>query len=119
MDQDRTQTTEAVAVKAEAFGIELIWIPKGATGKYQPLDKRVFGALKSKGRAKWRHEFAEHDGMGCTREIGAEFLFQSWSELSDSVVDGNTAQNWMRTPNRTVLTTNLNCGWRRTPMMKM
>jgi hypothetical protein len=46
----------------------------------------VFGALKSKGKAKWRHEFAEHDGIGCTRERGAELILQSSSELSDSVV---------------------------------
>jgi hypothetical protein len=86
MDQYGTYTTEAMAIKAEGLRIELIWIPKGATGKYQPLDRRTFGALKSKGKAKWRHEFAEHYGMGCTREVGAELLLQSWSELWESVV---------------------------------
>jgi hypothetical protein len=86
MDQYGTHTTDAVNEKAEALGIELIWIPRGATGRYQPLDRRTFGALKAKGKAKWRHEFTEHYGMGCTREIGAELLLQSWSELSDSAV---------------------------------
>jgi hypothetical protein len=73
-------------VQAEALGIHLIFILKGATGKYQPLDKRTFGVLKSNGRAKWRHEFAQHFGKTCTREIGAELLLQSWSELSDSAM---------------------------------
>jgi hypothetical protein len=86
MDQFGTHTTETVTTKADALGIEVIWIPKGATGKYQPLDRRTFGALKAKGKAKWRYEFAQHYGMGCTRDIAAELLLQSWDELSDSAV---------------------------------
>jgi hypothetical protein len=42
--------------------------------------------LKSKWRAKWCHEFAQHFGKTGTRDIGAELLFQSWSELSNSAV---------------------------------
>jgi hypothetical protein len=42
--------------------------------------------LKSKRRAKWRHEFAQYYGKSWTREIGAELLLQSWTELSNSVV---------------------------------
>jgi hypothetical protein len=60
-------------------------VPRGATGKYQPLDRRVLGALKSKGRAKWQRPFMEHYGGKCTKAIAAELLFQSWAELSDSV----------------------------------
>jgi hypothetical protein len=86
LDQYGTHTSPAMMAKAETLGIELIWIAKGATGRYQPLDKRTFGALKAKGRAKWRHEFAQHYGMRCTREIAAELLLQSWTELSESAV---------------------------------
>jgi hypothetical protein len=84
LDQFGTHTTELVTTKAEALGIEMIWIPKGATGRSQPLDRRTFGAPKAKGKAKWRHQFAEHYGMGCTRDLTAELLLQSWNELSDS-----------------------------------
>jgi hypothetical protein len=42
-------------------------VPKGATGKYQPLDRCVFGALKSKGRVKWQRRFMEK----CTKAIAA------------------------------------------------
>jgi hypothetical protein len=86
LDQYRTHATPAMTEKAEMLGIELIWIPKGATGRYQPLDKRTFGVLKAKGRAKWQHQFTEHDGMPCTRETAAELLLQSWSELSESAI---------------------------------
>jgi hypothetical protein len=86
LDQFGTNTTGLVTTKAEALGIEMIWIPKGATGRYQPLDRRTFGARKAKGKANWRPQFAEHYGMGCTRERAAELRLQSWDELSDSRV---------------------------------
>jgi hypothetical protein len=56
-----------------------------ATGKDQPLDRRVFWALKSKGRAKSQRRFMEHYGGKCTKAIVAALLLQSWAELSDSV----------------------------------
>jgi hypothetical protein len=71
--------------KAEALGIELRFGPKGATGRYHPLHKRTFGVLKSKGGAKQRHEFAQYHGKPCTREVGAELMLQSRTELSNSV----------------------------------
>jgi hypothetical protein len=83
MAQYETHTALQMKPQAEALGVPLIFIPEGATGKYQPLDKGTFGALKSKGGAKWRHEFVQHFGKTCTREIEAEVLLQSWSELSD------------------------------------
>jgi hypothetical protein len=74
IDQYGTHMTEAVKKKGEPLGIELIWIPKGATGGYQPLNRRTVGALKAKGRAKWRNRRPEHCEMGCTRAIAAELL---------------------------------------------
>jgi hypothetical protein len=59
MDQFTVHTTDKITETAEELGIEIIWVPKGATGKYQPLDRRTFGALKSKGRTKWRFIFSQ------------------------------------------------------------
>jgi hypothetical protein len=86
LDQYGTHTTEQMNRKAEALGIEFIFVPKGATKRYQPPDKRIFGSLKSNGREKWRYELAQHHGKSWTREVGAELLLQSWNELSNSVV---------------------------------
>lgn len=86
LDQFGTHTTEAVDAGARELGIETILIPKGATGRYQPLDRRTFGALKSKGRAKWTKMFAEHYGMQCNKANAAALLLESWEELSESAV---------------------------------
>jgi hypothetical protein len=86
MDQYPTHTTSDVEDEARRLGIDLIWIPKGATGRYQPLDRRTFGALKSKGKAKWQKYFSEHYGGKCTRKIAALLLLESWEELSEAAV---------------------------------
>jgi hypothetical protein len=46
----------------------------------------VFGALKSKGCAKWRRFYAENYGHPCNREVAAWLLLQSWDKLSNSVM---------------------------------
>jgi hypothetical protein len=68
------------------MSLEIAWIPKGATGLYQPLDRRPFGALKSKGRAKWKRYYHDNYGVSCTRDVAAQLLLEPWDELSESVI---------------------------------
>jgi hypothetical protein len=86
MDQFSAHQTENVLRNAAALSIEIIWVPKGATVLYQPLDRRPFGTLKSKDRAKWRRHYCDNSGLACTRDVAAERLLESWDELSDSVI---------------------------------
>ena len=46
-----THRTPAVLEKAFKLRIELIFVPSNGTGFYQPLDRRIFGILKSKLRS--------------------------------------------------------------------
>jgi hypothetical protein len=46
----------------------------------------VFGALKSKGRAKWARYYEENPGRVCTREIAADLPLTSWDELDNSYI---------------------------------
>jgi hypothetical protein len=52
ISQNMTHTAPEMKKKAEELGVKIIWVPKGGTGRYQPLDRRTFGALKSKDKAK-------------------------------------------------------------------
>jgi hypothetical protein len=74
MDQYTTHTTPEIE---EELGIKIVWVPKGGTGRSQPLDRRTFGSLKSNGKAKWRRYFNDHSAVGCTQEIGAELFLES------------------------------------------
>jgi hypothetical protein len=86
MDQFTAHQTDSVMRTAMELSIEIVWIPKGATGLYQPLDRRPFGALKSKGRAKWKRYYHENYEVSCTRDVAAQLLLESWDELSESVI---------------------------------
>jgi hypothetical protein len=77
-DQYTTHTAPEIENEAEESGIKIICVSKGATGRYQALDRRTFGALKSKGKAKWPRYFNDHYAVRCTREIGAELFLESW-----------------------------------------
>jgi hypothetical protein len=86
LDQFDAHDTVAVYNRADQLNIELVFIPKGGTGKYQPLDRRVFGALKSKGRAKWTQHIFENPGAACTRAQAAELLLECWDELPEACI---------------------------------
>lgn len=89
LDQYDAHNTLAVHQAAWAMGIELVFVPGGGTGKYQPLDRRTFGALKAMGRARWSDHYAENPGIICTREVAVELLLICWEELSqESVLAG-------------------------------
>jgi hypothetical protein len=60
MDPFSAHGTDQVLSTAAELMIEIIWVPEGAMRLYLPLDRRVFGALKSKGRAKWRCFYAHN-----------------------------------------------------------
>jgi hypothetical protein len=85
LDRCGTHETDNFLTKSQHLGISLLWIPKGATGICQPLDRRVFGGLKAKGRAEWRIFYLEHN-KPCDRAISAALLRASREELSESVV---------------------------------
>jgi hypothetical protein len=72
INQYRTHTVTEIQAEGESLAIEIIWIPRGGIGRYQPLDRGTFSALKSQGKAKWRRYFNDHYGTSCTREITAE-----------------------------------------------
>jgi hypothetical protein len=86
MDQFSTHTTDQVLSTLAKLTIEITWIPEGATSICQPFDRLVFGAQKSKGRAKWRSFYAELYRHRCNRETAAWLLLEFWDEVSDSVM---------------------------------
>jgi hypothetical protein len=72
--------------EASKLIIHLVFIPKSGTGKCQRLGRRVFGALKSKARAKWAGYYGANSGRVCTREIAADLLLTSWDELDNPCI---------------------------------
>jgi hypothetical protein len=86
LGQFNAQDTPTVHDEAGKLNIHVVFIPKGGTGKYQPLDRRVFGALKFKGGTKWARYYGANPGRMCTREIAADLLLTPWDELDNSYI---------------------------------
>lgn len=80
LDQCPSHCTELVKEVAEQFHIELIYIPKNAPGVFQPLDRRIFGIIKTKLRCRSKAKvYSGHERF----EIIFEMLMKAWGEISD------------------------------------
>jgi hypothetical protein len=65
----------------------LIFVPKGATGMYQPLDRCVFGALKALGTAKFNRFIHENPDTVLTKELSITILLDCWNILGERSVN--------------------------------
>ena len=94
IDRYTAHRTENVLNKARSLGIRLVFIPTSATDKYQPLDRRVFGALKSMG-ADVVDDFVFRTNSAPTKAESADFFVSCWYNLSRRTI----ASAWDLTEN--------------------
>ena len=82
VDQYGTHFCPKARTKAEELNISLIPIPKGGTSKYQPLDRGIFGIMKSKGRAKWAEISRKNPTMKWDKQTSAGIALKCWEEIT-------------------------------------
>jgi len=82
LDQHPSHTTTFVKEYALKKKIELIYVPKGYTYKYQPLDVGINGIIKQKSKALWRSEKIKNPELKITNADGIKHLLRSINELS-------------------------------------
>ena len=78
---------ENVKLKAQELQIELIFVPAGGTSKYQPLDVKVFGELKSRARKKFEHLAFKNQTRNITYQESIEILLESWLSISQENIE--------------------------------
>ena len=66
--------------------IRVLFIPKGATGILQPLDRLIFGVLKSKGNSKWIKFYNNTNGISPTKAESLGILLESWDEIDEKII---------------------------------
>ena len=81
IDQYRSHITSPVVAKASKLNIELIYVPKSGTDKYQPLDRRVFGAVKAKYAMKVADRIFENSTPISKPEAASCFI-RAWNTVS-------------------------------------
>ena len=76
-----THKTEGIIGYASDLDIEIIFIPPGATGVYQPLDFRIIGELKSRSHKEFELLKATTGTRDITHEQSTEILSKSWERI--------------------------------------
>ncbi len=85
LDQYAAHVSETTKRTAEECNIRLVYIPVSGTDVYQPLDLRVFGALKSTACSMIYDRIFETDG-GLTKPQAADLFVKIWKKMSISVI---------------------------------
>ena len=87
LDVHSSHRKEETKQYAAELNIELHFIPPGMTDILQPLDVRIFGALKAKARAAWNQIFCQNKNIKATKEEAAKVLASCWESLSSDVLE--------------------------------
>jgi hypothetical protein len=69
------------------LNIKLYFVPAGGTSTLQPLDIKVFGALKSTARKVWGQRYANDPTSQQTKASAVQILLDCWDKLNnDSII---------------------------------
>jgi hypothetical protein len=82
IDQYPCHVYDGVDAIASKQNICLIPVPKGGTPLYQPLDRLVYGELKSLGRVEWEEKFFGVERPALTKETALDLLLLSWDKIT-------------------------------------
>jgi hypothetical protein len=81
LDVYPSHRTDLVIETAAANDVELLFVPAGATGRFQPLDRRVFGELKARARAEFGRRMWRAHGADIDHNEGLEILRRCWNAI--------------------------------------
>jgi hypothetical protein len=98
-DVHASHRTDAVKQLASGLNIDLLYIPPGATDRLQPLDRMVFGALKSEARRLFRRNAASNPELKRRKRDAVKDLIEAWAGLNDATLSAAWAlyqgdENW-------------------------
>ena len=86
LDQHPSHTKAFVKEYATKKNIELIFIPKGYTYKYQPLDVGINGIIKQKSKAEWRAEKIKNPNLKITNADGIVHFLNAIKSISNETI---------------------------------
>jgi hypothetical protein len=78
--------TQKIKSQARELSVKLDFIPAGMTGECQPLDRRIFGSLKARARARFDALYS-HDTEP-TMNDSVAMLLGAWNSISQDEVLG-------------------------------
>jgi hypothetical protein len=76
----------SVQEMAHRLGIRLEFVPAGATGELQPLDRRVFGSLKQRARRRFDDAIIRGTERKLTIECATKILLSAWASIGQEEI---------------------------------
>jgi hypothetical protein len=76
LDLYLTHGTEKVREMTEKCDFELLYVPIGATGEYQSLDRRIFDEPKARARAEFAQKASADGSIEMNSESTLDVLYQ-------------------------------------------
>jgi hypothetical protein len=86
LDAYSVHRAESSRTLARSLGICLQFIPAGWTDELQPLDRYVFGALKSICRRLFHRHYQVHEDGQTRKPDAIKFLIEAWEALTVHVL---------------------------------
>jgi hypothetical protein len=87
MDVYPVHATESVRVQARVLGFNVHFVPAGLTDQYQPLDRSVFGCVKSTARAEYLKLMRGDPVRKIARADAIAILRTAWERLSSVALE--------------------------------
>ena len=81
LDRYASHVSENTKAVANNLGITLIYIPTSATDVYQPLDKRIFGIMKSMASSQYDDKVFDQN-QAYSKSEAADLFISLWKKLS-------------------------------------
>jgi hypothetical protein len=82
LDMHSSHHTQAVKDLTASLNIDLHFVPVGLTDALQPLDRTIFGALKSHARRLFRCQVRDNPLLRRTKHEAAQDMVAGWEMLS-------------------------------------
>jgi hypothetical protein len=79
---------------ASRLGINLYYVPAGGTDEFQPLDIKVFGALKATARKVWNQRYINDSSVPQNKVAAVQILLGCWEDLEPASI--NAAWNSLK-----------------------
>lgn len=86
LDQFPVHCSEFIKNEATKRNIELIYVPKGLTAKYQPLDVLINGILKQKAKKLWRQEMIKDVNMKITNKDAVKHFLKAKEDITTELI---------------------------------
>ena len=86
LDQHPSHCSEYIKEYSKKKKVKLIYVPKGYTYKYQPLDVGINCIIKVKSKARWREEKIKNPNLKITNEDAIKYFMEAYEKITSESI---------------------------------